>query len=242
MGRVGPETFIGAVENSEFIVSLGLWVLRAACEQARAWTNRFAAAPFVSVSVSVSVTVGQCRDPDFAGHVAAILAETGLAASQLQLELTERTVIGTDEQPIAVLRSLADVGVRIAIDDFGTGYSNMTYLRRLPVHALKLDASFIEGVRGNEVVTAEDEVVASVVALSHRLGLTVTAEGVRTCAQADRLRAIGCDYGQGAYFGRPGPANETGRVLESSVAEGDLAIGPDRVTDHWAPEGAAEDP
>lgn len=212
-------------------------MLRAACEQARAWTDRFAPPPFVSANV----TVRQCRAPDFAGHVGAILAETGLAASQLQLELTERAVIGTDEQPIAVLRSLADLGVRIAIDDFGTGYSNMTYLRRLPVHALKLDASFIEGVRGEQVVTAEDEIGASVVALSHTLGLTVTAEGVRTCAQADRLRAIGCDYGQDAYFGRPGPADETGRVLESSVAEGALPFGSDRATDHWAPEGA-EDP
>ena len=210
LGTLTPHDFIGPAEETGLIVPLGLWVLRTACQQARSWADKFGRGPFVSVNVAVR----QCRDPELVSHVARILSETGLLPSQLQLELTERAVIGTDNQPIAVLQALADMGVRIAIDDFGTGYSNMTYLRRLPVTELKLDASFIEGLRAVEGATTVDgKIVASVVSLAHALGLTVTAEGVQTQGQAECLRAIGCDAGQGEYFGATGPAEAIDELL-----------------------------
>ena len=151
--------------------------------------------------------------------MADILDQTGLQPSQLQLELTERAVIGTDKEPLAVLQALSDMGVRIAIDDFGTGYSNMAYLRRLPVAELKLAASFIDGLRTAADTTDVDaEIVASLVSLAHTLGLTVTAEGVQTEAQADRLRIIGCDTGQGQYFGTAGPPEEMEGLLARRVS------------------------
>jgi EAL domain-containing protein (putative c-di-GMP-specific phosphodiesterase class I) len=145
--------------------------------------------------------------------------------------LTERAVLGTAAEPLAALRALADMGVRIAIDDFGTGYSNLAYLRTLPVTELKLAGPFVEGLRDPDkrdpdkqsgqrgslgpggpagAEQPDERIVAAVVTLAHTLGLTVTAEGVETATQAERLRAMGCDTGQGLYFaGAAGPAEIT---------------------------------
>ncbi|MFI0465544.1 putative bifunctional diguanylate cyclase/phosphodiesterase [Saccharopolyspora sp. 5N102] len=206
LGRLGPDRFIGLAEETGLIVPLGRWVLRQACRQAKQWQDEFgAAAPFVSVNLAVR----QSRDPNLVSDVAEILAETGLAPSRLQLELTESAIMGTADEPLDALRALSRMGVRIAIDDFGTGYSNLAYLRHLPVHELKIAGSFMEGLRDAERADPVDaRIVGTLVDLAHALGLTVTAEGVETQAQARRMADIGCETGQGYLFARPGSPAE----------------------------------
>jgi len=130
-----------------------------------------------------------------------ILAETGLKPSRLQLELTESAVMATSGAPLQALRALADMGVRVAIDDFGTGYSNLAYLPSLPIDALKLPQPLIEGLRQpTQPPDVDERIVDALVRLAHAIDLTVTAEGVETRAQVDRLTALGCDSVQGWYI------------------------------------------
>ncbi|WP_391652840.1 putative bifunctional diguanylate cyclase/phosphodiesterase [Streptomyces tamarix] len=200
-GSLAPNRFIGIAEEDGSIVQLGRWVLRTACRQARRWqTDHPGARPLF---VSVNVAVRQVWDSDLVADVAEILDETGLAPGLLQLELTESAVMGSAGRPLQALQALSDMGVQIAIDDFGTGYSNLAYLSRLPVSVLKLDGSFVRGFQDEAHPNPADEVIVeAMVDLAHRLGLTVTAECVETAGQADRLRRIGCDTGQGWWYSR----------------------------------------
>ncbi|WP_338696815.1 EAL domain-containing protein [Streptomyces sp. Q6] len=206
-GLLPPNRFVGLAEEDGSIVQLGRWVLRTACRQAREWQLAHPGVP--PVFVSVNVAVRQVWDSDLVADVARILAETRLAPELLQLELTESAVMGSAGGPLQALQALSEMGVRIAIDDFGTGYSNLAYLSRLPVSVLKLDGSFVRGFQdaGEAGVAPADPadavIVEALVALAHRLGLTVTAECVETVEQAERLRAIGCDTGQGWLYSRP---------------------------------------
>ncbi|MET8175845.1 putative bifunctional diguanylate cyclase/phosphodiesterase [Streptomyces clavifer] len=202
-GTLPPSRFVPIAEEDGTIVQLGRWVLRTACRQARRWQLDHPDGQ--PLFISVNVAVRQVRDSDLTADVAEILAETGLEPSLLQLELTESAVMGSSGRPLRVLQSLSDMGVRIAIDDFGTGYSNLAYLSRLPVSVLKLDGSFVRGFRyedGAHPSPADETIVEAMVQLAHRLGLTVTAECVETSGQAERLRRIGCDTGQGWLYSR----------------------------------------
>ncbi|MFS0692961.1 putative bifunctional diguanylate cyclase/phosphodiesterase [Streptomyces nitrosporeus] len=203
-GMLPPHRFVPIAEEDGTIVQLGRWVLRAACRQARRWQLEHPAE--TPLFISVNVAVRQLLDCDLVAEVAEVLAETGLAPGLLQLELTESAVTGSAGRPLRVLQELSDMGVRIAIDDFGTGYSNLAYLSRLPVSVLKLDGSFVRGFRreggGPHTSPADEAIVEAMVQLAHRLGLTVTAECVETTVQAERLRRIGCDTGQGWLYSR----------------------------------------
>jgi diguanylate cyclase (GGDEF)-like protein/PAS domain S-box-containing protein len=200
-GTLGPDRFIGLAEENGAIVPLGRWVLTEACRQARRWQVEHSGAPLF---VSVNVAVRQVWDSDLVSDVGAALRESGLPSGLLQLELTESAVMGSAGHPLQVLQSLSDMGVRIAIDDFGTGYSNLAYLSRLPVRTLKLDGMFVRGFRtARHLNPADETIVTSLVQLAHKLGLTVTAECVEGPAQAERLRRIGCDTGQGWHYARP---------------------------------------
>jgi diguanylate cyclase (GGDEF)-like protein len=207
LGLVPPDQFIGPAEDTGLIVPLGLRLLEQACGQAAGWASLSAEPPYISVNLAAR----QARHPGLVGQVAAVLDRTGLPASRLQLEITENALVRTDDTSVGSLRALADLGVRIAIDDFGTGYANLAYLRALPVHELKLAAAFVRGL-ADETGGA---VLSTLVTLGHALGLTVTAEGVETSAQAARLRAIACDTGQGWLFGRPRPADRAATMIRS---------------------------
>jgi diguanylate cyclase (GGDEF)-like protein/PAS domain S-box-containing protein len=210
-GRLAPNRFIGLAEEDGSIVQLGRWVLAESCRQARAWQQAYPSAP---LTVSVNVAVRQVWDSDLVADVAAILAQTGLPPRLLQLELTESAVMGSAGRPLQALHALHEMGVRIAIDDFGTGYSNLAYMSRLPVSALKLDGSFVQGFRSAEHPNPADEtIVEALVELAHRLGLTVTAECVENAEQAERLRRIGCDTGQGWHYSRPVGAEAISQLL-----------------------------
>ncbi|MBO4209596.1 putative bifunctional diguanylate cyclase/phosphodiesterase [Micromonospora echinofusca] len=210
LGVLRPDSFIGLAEETGLIVELGGWVLAEACREAGRWSEVTPSAPFISVNLAVR----QVHAAGLVDEVSALLERTGLPPQRLQLEITESTMMSTAEEPVRALRVLSDLGVRIAIDDFGTGYSNLAYLRDLPVDELKLAGSFVTGLRApadDPASRTDERILASLVSLAHALDLTVTAEGVETPAQAERLRAIGCDAAQGWHFGRPAPAE---RILE----------------------------
>lgn len=201
LGVLRPDSFIPLAEETGLIVRLGSWVLAEACREAGTWPGADGDAPFVSVNLAVR----QLHRSDLVTEVRGVLGRTGLPPQRLQLEITESTMMSTVVEPVRALRVLGDLGVRVAIDDFGTGYCNLAYLRDLPVDELKVAGEFVTGLRAPGSGT-DERILASLVSLAHALGLTVTAEGVETADQADRLRAIGCDAGQGWHFGRPGPA------------------------------------
>lgn len=212
-GVLGPDSFIGLAEETGLIVRLGAWVLAEACRDARRWLRADTFAPFVSVNLAVRQVHGR----GLVDEVKSLLDENELPPGRLQLEITESALMSTGGEPVRALQELSDLGVRIAIDDFGTGYSNLAYLRTLPVTELKFAGSFVEGLRSPSVDPAshtDERILASLVSLAHTLDLTVTAEGVETARQAERLRAIGCDAAQGWHFGRPAPAEMiAGRLI-----------------------------
>ncbi|MFE4689935.1 putative bifunctional diguanylate cyclase/phosphodiesterase [Streptomyces sp. NPDC056749] len=220
-GLLAPSRFVPIAEEDGTIVQLGRWVLRAACLQARSWQLEHPEDP--ALFISVNVAVRQLWDSDLVADVAEILAETGLEPGLLQLELTESAVMGSPGRPLRVLQALSDMGIRIAIDDFGTGYSNLAYLSRLPVSVLKLDGSFVRGFRyedGAHPSPADETIVEAMVQLAHRLGLTVTAECVETSGQAERLRRIGCDTGQGWLYSRAVAPERIAELIGARPPEG----------------------
>jgi diguanylate cyclase (GGDEF)-like protein len=198
-GLLEAERFIGLAQDTGLIVPLGTRLLEQACQQAAAWQTS-TQAPYVSVNLAAR----QLHRPGLVADVAQILDGTGLDPRRLQLEVTEHAVIATDEDTLTTLRRLAGLGVRIAIDDFGTGYANLASLRALPLHELKLDATLLrEPATPASSGRDPNAFLTTVVSLGHTLGVTVTAEGVETASQAQRVRAAGCDTGQGWHFGRP---------------------------------------
>jgi diguanylate cyclase (GGDEF)-like protein len=213
-GVVGPGQFIELAEHSGAIVPLGRWVLQAACEQAARWWHELGdRAPFVSVNVSPV----QLAEPTWVSEVARVLAETGLPTRLLQLEITEQAVLGDELVVLGALSAMREAGVRIALDDFGTGYSSLAWLRRLPVHGLKIDGSFIDGLRKPSPDPTDCSIVRALVELAHALGLEVTAEWVETPVQAQRLAELGCDVGQGRWFGDAGPGEWVPELSRRSI-------------------------
>jgi diguanylate cyclase (GGDEF)-like protein/PAS domain S-box-containing protein len=213
-GVVGPARFIELAEHSGAIVPLGRWVLQVACEQAAAWWRDLGdGAPFVSVNVSPV----QLVERTWVQEVTQVLADTGLPAHQLQLEITEQAVLGDEVVVLDALSKLREAGVRIALDDFGTGYSSLAWLRRLPVHGLKIDGSFIDGLRNPSADPTDSSIVRALIELAHALGLEVTAEWVETAVQAQRLAELGCDVGQGRWFGDAGPGEWVPELSRRSI-------------------------
>jgi diguanylate cyclase (GGDEF)-like protein/PAS domain S-box-containing protein len=214
LGLLTPDRFIGLAEETGLIVPLGRFVLERACEQAVAWHERFNGnGPFVSVNLAAA----QTQEPSLVGDVQRALETAGLRPNLLQLELTETAAMATAGAPLQALRTLTAEGVRMAIDDFGTGYSNLAYLSTLPVHVLKLAGPFIAGLRAPGLPGGIDErIVDALIQLAHALQLTVTAEGVETRAQADRLRVLGCDAVQGYYFARPQEPDQITKLIHES--------------------------
>ncbi|HZX30428.1 MAG TPA: EAL domain-containing protein [Rhodocyclaceae bacterium] len=201
LGAVPPATFIPVAEEIGLIQFIGTWVLHTACQQARAWMDEGLAFGRVSVNVSPQ----QFRQPRFPGLVQTILAETGLPASALELEITESTLMETADFAVSILNQLKEVGVALAIDDFGTGYSSLAYLKRFPIDYLKIDRSFVRDI---ETDPSDAAIAAAVIALAHSIGVMVVAEGVETEGQRDFLSRYGCDQFQGYLCCRPVPAED----------------------------------
>ena len=209
-GRVvSPMEFIPALEESGGIVAVGDWVLRQACLQVRAWQR----AGQERLSCSVNLSIRQLQRSDFAALVADVLRESGLAAADLILEITESQLMQDTAQILASLRELAELGVRLALDDFGTGFSSLGYLKRFPLHILKLDKSFISGIPEDP----ESQIISqAIIGLGRNLGLQEVAEGVETAAHLDFLREQGCELTQGYWFSRPRPAAGLERLFDGA--------------------------
>lgn len=198
---VRPDRFIPLAEETGLIVPIGERVLRSACAQARAWIDR--GLPFGRVAVNLSVR--QFREHDIVALVAAVLADTGLPAVRLELEITESALMRDVDEAVAKLDALRALGVGLAVDDFGTGYSSLAYLKRFPLDKLKIDQSFIRGMGPG---SNDEAIVTATIAMAHSLGLETLAEGVETEDQLEILRVLGCDAYQGYIASRPVPARE----------------------------------
>jgi diguanylate cyclase (GGDEF)-like protein len=189
-----PAAFIPVLEESGLIVEVGAWVVRESCRQVAQWRRDGS-----DVRVAVNVSPRQFESDGLVAMVQRSLDENDLAPSSLEIEITEGLLMRDTMQTKRALRGLKELGVRISIDDFGAGYSSLAYLHRFAVDALKIDRSFI-----NQLEQEEGAVLTSaIIGIGHKLGLDVIAEGVETLGQLERLREIGCDFGQGFYLGRP---------------------------------------
>jgi len=206
LGMIMPDRFIHVAEETGLINYIGDWVLCEACRQAQAWTE----AGLPPLTMAVNVAPVQFRQAGFVEVVAGALAASGLEASRLELEVTERTVMHDADINLGTLSALHRMGVELSLDDFGTGYSSLAYLKRFPVGKLKIDRSFVSDLD----VDADDRAIAStIVSMGRNLRLTVLAEGVETQAQLDLLRNMGCDMAQGFLFSRAIPADKMARLL-----------------------------
>jgi EAL domain-containing protein (putative c-di-GMP-specific phosphodiesterase class I) len=210
-GAIAPLDFIPVAEENELIVPIGSWVLGHACAQLHAWQQ--ALGPLAPASLSVNVSGRQLARGDLAQVVSDLLDVHELDPANLCLEITESVLMDNAPGTIDALGDLRDLGVRLSVDDFGTGYSSLLYLRDFPVHELKIDRLFVAGLGRNRDDTA---IVKGVIALAHGLNLTVVAEGVETRDQAESLRHLGSDVGQGYFWSRPAGADEIAELLRSS--------------------------
>jgi EAL domain-containing protein (putative c-di-GMP-specific phosphodiesterase class I) len=192
LGAIAPTRFIPVAEDTGFITELGNWVLDEAVAQAARW--RAAGHP---LPVSVNVSSLQFQQPAFVHRVARVLQDSRLPPELLELELTESILVGDIDAVLLQLRALAALGVRLAIDDFGTGYSSLGYLKRLPIHRLKIDRSFIQRLPED---ASDAAITRTIVELGRALHLRVIAEGVETEAQREHLASLGCDEFQGWLY------------------------------------------
>jgi EAL domain-containing protein (putative c-di-GMP-specific phosphodiesterase class I) len=209
-GLIAPMEFIPLAEATGLIVPLGRLITVAACRQLRTLRD---AGFSTSLTMSVNVSPRQAIEPGFAAEIGAILAETGLEPSALALEITEGLMLHESAISDGLLRQLHDMGVQLVVDDFGTGFSALEYFKRFAVQGLKIDRSFIDGLGRSREDTA---IVTATLAFASALGLSVTAEGVETADQFERLRALGCPQGQGFLFSRPVVASELPTLLAAT--------------------------
>jgi EAL domain-containing protein (putative c-di-GMP-specific phosphodiesterase class I)/ActR/RegA family two-component response regulator len=226
-GFIPPSSFIPLAESTGLIRPIGAWVLRQACEQGARWLRLYKgpSAPMVSVNLSA-----RQFDAGLLETLRIVLAEIGMDAGHLCLEVTESMVMGDPELAIEMLHQIKDLGITISMDDFGTGYSSLSYLRRFPLSELKIDKSFVDGLGRDPESTA---IVAAVMGMAHAMGLSVVAEGVETSAQLDALRALGCDQAQGYYYARPQAAGRIDELLTKPRLDGDRARVRSAATTEW---------
>jgi diguanylate cyclase (GGDEF)-like protein/PAS domain S-box-containing protein len=198
-GLVPPGEFISVAEETGQIVALGEWVLGKACETAREWE----AAGFPGLRVAVNLSVRQFREPGIVAAVRQAIERSGLEAARLELEITEGLLLNHDDETLTILEDLGIIlGTQLTVDDFGTGYSSLSYLRRFPISRLKIDQAFVK-----ELATSREDaaIAAGVIAIAAGLELEVTAEGVETEGQLQKLRELNCRNAQGYYFSKPVP-------------------------------------
>jgi diguanylate cyclase (GGDEF)-like protein len=199
-GMIPPDDFIGIAEQTGLIAPLTEWVLRTALAQCRTWLEQG-----LDLGVAVNISPRTLHDPAFTGLLAGLLADSRVPASRLTLEITEGALMDDPERAIDVLWELRRAGVRLSVDDLGVGHSSLSYLKRLPVHEIKIDKSFVTGM----VDDSDDEaIVTAVIAMVHKLRMTVVAEGVEDERTLVRLAELGADVAQGYWMSRPIPAEE----------------------------------
>lgn len=212
IGLVSPELFIPLAEETGFIIPLGEWVLRTACQQAVAW-QQLDQPP---IRMAVNLSIRQFRQKNLVETVASILKETGLNPNLLELELTESCFFERPDEAMTILHEFSRMGVKLSIDDFGTGYSSLAYLKMCPLNHLKIAIHFVRDITTNP----DDAAIAeAIIAMAHALGITVIAEGIETPEQRMFLELKKCDLAQGFLFARPMPAENFTKLLALSEAD-----------------------
>jgi diguanylate cyclase (GGDEF)-like protein len=211
LGLVDPRQLIPVAEETGFIIPMGEWILRRACEQFQTLQGLY---PYEGI-VSVNISAMQIMNPAFVPMVRDILHETGLAGKYLEIEITESIFISSMNYVIEVLNALRALGVRIALDDFGTGYSSLNYLQLLPIDTLKIDKTFIDQIERRH---AKKQMIGSIISLVHQLDITVIAEGVETEKQLHYLQEHSCDCIQGFLWGKPLGADALVQLLNQTEA------------------------
>jgi diguanylate cyclase (GGDEF)-like protein len=209
-GLVPPSVFIPIAEDTGLIQPIGEWVLREACRQLRRWHDD----GFTHLHMAVNLSAEQFCQEDLVRRVKDAVHDAGIHPHCLELELTETAVMRDTERSVRLLDEIVALGVRISVDDFGTGYSSLSYLRRLPLHTLKIDRSFIRDI---EYSHENAEIIRAIVSLAHSLRLQVTAEGVETNAQHAFIRSLGCEQYQGYLCSTPLPADAFLLTLQKSA-------------------------
>ena len=211
LGLVSPSEFVPMAEETGLILPLGRWILRQACFQLAEWD----AAGLPQVSLAVNVSTLQFSQTDFVKAVEDALRDSRVDPQRLELEITETVLMKDYAASLRTLKRLAKLGVRIALDDFGTGYSSLAYLQNLPIHTLKIDRSFVAGLklRGGGPAGGTAPIVETIITLGHKLDLEIVAEGIETREQMHWLRDAGCHSGQGFLFCKPQPAQRIERLL-----------------------------
>jgi len=203
LGSISPAKFIPVAEEARLITPIGEWVLRTACNEAVSWPGH--------IRIAVNVSPEQLTDQSFVAMLVSALAQSGLPASRLELEVTESVFMREGTGAVAVLDQILALGVRLALDDFGTGYSSLGYLRKTRFNAIKIDRSFVQGAARN--VPESLAIVRAVVAMADSLGMSTTAEGAETEEEYAMIRRLGCRKVQGYLFGRPMPAEQARALL-----------------------------
>jgi EAL domain-containing protein (putative c-di-GMP-specific phosphodiesterase class I) len=206
---IPPNEFIPLAERSGFIVTLGQWILRRACEYGCELIKQ----GYDDIVVAVNISPRQFGHSDFLNQVKEALDETGLPAANLELEITEGVIIYNEEETITLLNSLKALGVKLSIDDFGTGYSSLSYLKKFTIDKLKIDQSFIRQIQSDD---ADRSIVRTVIDLGRNLGLSLIAEGVEEESQLTLLKSMGCDEIQGYFYSRPIPFSALTTFLAQS--------------------------
>jgi diguanylate cyclase (GGDEF)-like protein/PAS domain S-box-containing protein len=214
-GLVAPMEFIPLAEETGLIIPLGVWTIREACRQIRKWQQDFPVDEPITLSVNLSPR--QLHHPNLVRDVSDALEDSGLAPSRLVLELTENVLMTDTAATLSRLFQLKSLGVRLAVDDFGTGYSSFAYLRRFPVDIIKIDKSFVDGIATEPTAAA---LVDAMIRIAKALNLETVAEGVERAEQADRLRVLQCDIGQGYLFSRPLPSEAMTALLREGTVGG----------------------
>lgn len=213
-GPISPALFIPIAEKCGFTGPLDEWTLRTACNTNAMWHRKFG--PSFRMIVAVKVSMKQLRNKNLYETIDTILATTGLAPDQLEIELTESSVMNDPETTITLLNKIHQLGVRVAIDDFGTGYSSLNYLQRLPIDTLEIDPSFVANIGRS---SPDETIIKAIISLAHNMDLLVTAKGVETEEQYLFLKEHQCDLMQGRYFMKPLPAEEIEKVMMQQTEE-----------------------
>jgi EAL domain-containing protein (putative c-di-GMP-specific phosphodiesterase class I) len=215
-GLVSPAEFMPVVNTSPISEPIADWVLETACAKAAAWERAGH-----KLRIGVNLSPSQFRSGDLAISVAQALARTGLSPTSLELEFTEDILLHDEQGALHTFQKIQELGVRVVFDDFGTGFASLSYLKKFPLDGLKIDSSFVFGLLANPDDAA---IVSSTIGLSKQLGLSVIAEGIENRATADFLVSMGCEEGQGYFFGRPMPASEfEAKFLTIPAAEVEVA-------------------
>lgn len=212
-GLLGPGEFVHLAEESGLAIAMGRWVLERACQDLKYWDTVLKKGKAPSVSVNISDR--EFSMPDFVDNVTGILKRSGVDASRIQLELTERMLLDSGAGERRILERLKALGLRIMVDDFGTGYSSLSRMQALPIDVIKVDRSFVQDIVSSQ---EKSELVRMIISLGQSFNIKVVAEGVETGEQLARLRELGCDYAQGFYLGIPMNAKLLANLVDSGGA------------------------